>query len=141
MRDESLLLGKPTLRDINAALERLMEQARQRRHRYRVQQRSRAAATITKSQEIAEVLCLWQAALPIVFSDKKLPHGTRTRIIGWVARQHGVSRPQFYKLLKSVDPTVNWPIPAAVAESRRTATRVTVGAISLSNSAHFAASA
>ena len=106
MRDESLLLGGPTLRDINAALERLMEQARQRRHRYRVQQRSRAAATITKSQEIAEVLCLWQAALPIVFSDKKLPHGTRTRIIGWVARQHGVSRPQFYKLLKSVDPTV-----------------------------------
>ena len=106
MRDESLLLGGPTLRDINAALERLMEQARQRRHRYRVQQRSRTAATITKSQEIAEALCFWQAALAIVFPDKKLPHGTRTRIIDWVCRQHGLSRPQFYKLLKSVDPTV-----------------------------------
>jgi hypothetical protein len=32
----------------------------------------------------------------------------------------------------------NWPMPAAMAESRSTATRVTPGAISLSNSSHFA---
>ena len=31
----------------------------------------------------------------------------------------------------------NWPIPAARAGSRRTATRVRLGAISLSNSSHF----
>ena len=35
----------------------------------------------------------------------------------------------------------NWPIPAAIAGSRRTATRVTRGAISLSSSSHFAAQA
>ena len=33
----------------------------------------------------------------------------------------------------------NWPIPAAMAGSRRTAARVTPGAISLSSSSHFAA--
>jgi hypothetical protein len=33
----------------------------------------------------------------------------------------------------------NWPIPAAMAESRRTAARVMLGAISLSTSSHFAA--
>ena len=32
----------------------------------------------------------------------------------------------------------NWPIPPAMAESRRTATRVTPGAICLSSSSHFA---
>ena len=31
----------------------------------------------------------------------------------------------------------NWPIPAVMAGSRRTATRVTLGAISLSSSSHF----
>ena len=31
----------------------------------------------------------------------------------------------------------NWPIPAAMAGSRRTAARVTPGAISLSSSSHF----
>ena len=31
----------------------------------------------------------------------------------------------------------NWPIPAAMAESRRTAARVTRGAICLSSSSHF----
>ena len=35
----------------------------------------------------------------------------------------------------------NWPIPEATAGSRRTAARVTPGAISLSSSSHFAAQA
>jgi hypothetical protein len=34
--------------------------------------------------------------------------------------------------------TPNWPVPEAMARSRRTATRVTEGAISLSNSSHLA---
>jgi hypothetical protein len=93
MRDESLLLGEPTLRDINAALERLMEQARQRRHRYRVQQRSRTAATITKSQEIAEVLCLWQAALPSCFPTRSFLTGRgRVSLVGSPASMGLVAR-------------------------------------------------
>jgi hypothetical protein len=34
--------------------------------------------------------------------------------------------------------TANWPMPAVVAESRITATRIIPGAICLSSSAHFA---
>jgi hypothetical protein len=101
MPDELLTLGEPTLRDIKEALERLMEQARYRRHRFRVPQRPRAAATITKSQEIAEMVALWRATFDIVFPDKK----TRG-LMGWIAKQHGLSRPQLYKLLKKVDPSV-----------------------------------
>jgi hypothetical protein len=101
MPDELLTEREPTLREIKTALERLMEQARQRRHRYNTHQRPRTAATIAKSQEIAEMVALWRAVLDIVFPDK------RTRgLIGWIAKQHGLSRAQLYKLLKKVDPSV-----------------------------------
>jgi hypothetical protein len=98
--DESLTLGERTLADIKAALERLMEQHRRRRRRYRVNQRPRTAARIEKHLEVAEMVLLWEAVLAIVFPDLKLPP---KRLVDWVGRQHGLGRTQVYAALDGLD--------------------------------------
>jgi hypothetical protein len=98
--DESLMLGEPTLAEIKVVLERLMQQHRQRRRRYRVPQRPRTAARIEKHQEVAEMVFLWEAVLDIVFPHLKLP---QKRLVDWVGRQHGLERTQVYVALNDLD--------------------------------------
>jgi len=99
MADESLLLGESTLADIRAALERLMEQDRARRHRYRVDQRPRTEARIVNHLEVAEMVYVWRAVLDIVFPDMKLPE---KRLVDWVRRLHGLNRTQIYAALDGI---------------------------------------
>ena len=100
--NESLLLGEPTLKDVKEALERLMEQARQRRHRYNTHQRPRTKAGIEKHQEVAEMVFLWEAVLAMCFPTRAL-RGIKKRLVGWVAEQHGVGRTQVYDALNELD--------------------------------------
>jgi len=102
MPDESLMLGEPTLADIRTALERLMVQARQRRHRYNTHQRPRTKAGIEKHQEVAEMVFLWEAVLAMCFPTRAL-RGIKKRLVGWVAEQHGVGRTQVYDALNELD--------------------------------------